>query len=80
MSAKAKPAHNIRRRAVAVTIRNNDSGRAAFCSATPGRSYKQGGQWQDRDRFDGRLLPLAKLPDQPLNWIANAGQAELQTA
>jgi hypothetical protein len=46
-----------------------------------GRSYKQGDQWKETDRFDcDDPLPLAKLLDQAHTWIVNAEQAERQAA
>lgn len=81
MSDKAKPAHKIRHRTLAVTIWKNDSDKGAFYSVIPSRSYKQGDTWKETDRFDcDDLLPLAKLLDQAHSWIVSAEQAERQAA
>lgn len=81
MSDKAKPAHKIRHRALAVTIWKNESDKGVFYSVTPSRSYKQGETWKETDRFDcDDLLPLAKLLDQAHSWIVNAEQVEKQAA
>lgn len=81
MPDKAKPAHKIRHRALTVTIWKNGSDKGAFYSVTSSRSYKQGDQWKETDRFGcDDLLPLAKLLDQAHTWIANAEEAERQAA
>lgn len=81
MSDKAKPAHEIRRRNILVTIWKNDGKNGPFYTATPSRRYKQGEQWQDSDNFgEDDLLLLAKLLDQAHTWMANAEQAERQAA
>lgn len=81
MSDKAKPAHKIRHRALAVTIWKNNSDKGSWYTVTPSRAYKQGEEWKESDRFDGDdLLLLAKLLDRAHTWIVDAEQADRQTA
>jgi hypothetical protein len=81
MTDKAKPAHKIRNRALAVTIWKNSSDKGAWYSVTPSRSYKQGDEWKESDKFDfDDLLPLAKLLDEAHSWILAAEQAERKAA
>jgi hypothetical protein len=81
MTDKPKPAHKIRHRALAVTIWKNDSDKGSWYTVTPSRSYKQGEEWKESDRFDSDdLLPLAKLLDQAHSWIAVAEQSDRQAA
>jgi hypothetical protein len=81
MADKVKPAHKIRHRALTVTIWKNTSDKGSWYSVTPSRSYKQGEEWKESDRFDGDdLLPLAKLLDQAHTWIVSAEQADQKAA
>jgi hypothetical protein len=81
MSDKAKPAHKIRNRTLAVTIWKNDSDKGPWYSVTPSRSYRQGDQWKESDSFgEDDLLPLAKLLDEAHSWIVNAQQADRKAA
>jgi hypothetical protein len=76
-----KPAHKIRNRALTVTIWKNSGEKGSWYSVTASRSYKQGEQWKDSDRFDSDdLLPLAKLLDQAHTWIVNAEQTDQKAA
>jgi hypothetical protein len=81
MSDKAKAAHRIRNRALAVTVWRNDGEKGPWYSVTPSRSFKQGEQWKESDSFgEDDLLPLAKLLDEAHSWIVNAQQAERKAA
>ena len=81
MSAKAKPVHKIRHRALAVTIWKNDTDKGTFYSVTPSRSFKQADTWKETDHFDcDDLLPLARLLDKARTWIVTAEQAGRQSA
>jgi hypothetical protein len=81
MTDKAKPAHKIRSRALAVTIWKNDGDKGPWYSVTPSRSYKQGDQWRESTSFgEDDLLPLAKLLDEAHSWILRAEQAERKAA
>lgn len=77
-----KPAHKLRNRALTVTIWKNISEKGgSWYSVTASRSYKQGDQWKETDRFDGDdLLALSKLLDQAHTWIVNAEQADQKAA
>lgn len=78
MSAKAKPAHQIRHRARAATTGENGSGKGAFSPATPSHVCKQDAERKQIECFDcADLLPPAKL-DQARTWRANAEPAERQ--
>jgi hypothetical protein len=81
MSDKAKPAHKIRHRNIAVTIWKNDGKNGPFYTVTPSRSYKQDDQWKETDRFDcDDLLLLAELSKEAHAWIRNAEQSGRQAA
>ena len=81
MTDKAKPAHKIRNRDIAVTTWKNSKDKRSWYSVTPMRRYKRGDQWKETDRFDFEdLLPLAKLLDEAHSWILAAEQAERQAA
>jgi hypothetical protein len=81
MSDKARPAHRIRHRDIAVTIWKNNSDKGPWYSVTPSRAYKQGEEWKDSDSFGlDDLLLLARLLDEAHGWIRHAEQADRKAA
>jgi hypothetical protein len=70
MTTNAKPAHTIRSGALSVSIWQNSSDKGSWFSVTPSRTYKQGDEWKDTNRFDfDDLMTLAKLIDLAHTWI-----------
>ena len=78
MSDKAKPAHKIQHRGMAVTIWKNESKNGPFYSVNATRSYKQGDEtWKETDSLGADdLLPMAELLRQAFVWIARQQQAD----
>jgi hypothetical protein len=80
MSEKAKPAHKISHRGLAITIWKNDGKNGPWYSVTPSRVYKQDEQWKDRDSFgEDDLLLLAELVnvDHPVAVLGLFGAGDL---
>ena len=81
MSDKAKPAHKISHRGLAITIWKNDGKNGPWYSVTPSRVYKQDEQWKDSDSFgEDDLLLLAEPCKEAHAWIRSAEQAKRQAA
>jgi hypothetical protein len=81
MSDKAKPAHKIRHRGIAVTIWKNSGDKAAWYSVTASRSYKHNEEWKESDSFgEDDLLLLAQLLTEAHGWIRSAEQAGRKAA
>ena len=81
MSDKAKPAHKIRHRGLAVTIWKNAGDNGPWFSVTPSRVYKQGDEWREANSYDTEeVLVLAQLLEEAHQWIRAADQAERQAA
>jgi len=81
MSDKAKPAHKIRHRDIAVTIWKNDGKNGAWYSVITSRRYKHNDEWKESDSFnEDDLLLLAQLLTEAHSWIRSAAQAERKAA
>lgn len=79
MSDKAKPAHKIQHRGIAVTIWKNDGKNGPWYSVTLSRRYKQGEEWKESYSYDeDDLLLLAELAKEAHAWIRQASQAARQ--
>jgi hypothetical protein len=79
MSDKAKPAHKIQHRGIAVAIWKNDGKNGPFYSVTLSRRYKQGEQWKESSSYDeDDLLLLTELLAEAHSWIRGAVQAARQ--
>lgn len=79
MSDKAKPAHKIQHRGLAVTIWKNDGKNGPWYSVTLSRRYKQGEEWKDSSSYDeDDLLLLAELAKEAHIWIRQASQEARQ--
>lgn len=79
MSDKAKPAHKIQHRGIAVAIWKNDGKNGPFYSVTLSRRYKQGEEWKESASYDeDDLLLLTELLAEAHAWIRQAVQAGRQ--
>jgi hypothetical protein len=79
MSDKAKPAHKIQHRGIAVTIWKNEGKNGTFYSVTLSRRYKQGDEWKESYSYDeDDLLLLTDLLTEAHRWIRGAVQAARQ--
>lgn len=79
MSNKAKPAHKIQHRGIAVTLWKNDGKNGPWYSVTLSRRYKQAEEWKDSSSYDeDDLLLLAELAQEAHAWIRQASLAARQ--
>jgi len=75
MSAKAKPAHRMRRHAVVATFSMKGGDKAPLYRVTSSRNHEQGNHRRQTGRFDcGGLFPIK----QALNCMVNADLAQSQ--
>ena len=73
MSDKARPAHKIQHRGIAVTIWKNEGKNGPFYSVTLSRRYKQGDEWKESSSYDeDDLLLLTELLTEAHAWIRQA--------
>jgi hypothetical protein len=81
MADKAKPVHKLRSGAIEVSVWKNEGKNGTWYSVTHRRSYKQGDNWKDSDRYgEDDLLPLAKLLDLAHTWIISQPPGRKQQA
>ncbi len=79
MFDKAKPAHKIQHRGIAVTVWKNEGKNGTFHSVTLSRRYKQGEEWKDSSSYDeDDLLLLGELTKEAHAWIRQASKEARQ--
>jgi hypothetical protein len=78
---RSRPVHKIRAGAVELVIWKNDGEKGPWSSVSAPRSYKQGEEWKQSDRFgQDDLLVLGKLLDMAYSWIWTQQQQAKQQA
>ncbi len=71
----SKPVQKFRDGAIEVSIWENQSEKGVWYNVSHRRSYKQGDEWKDSDRYGADdLLALAKLLDLAHTWIITQQQ------
>ena len=75
MTTNSKPVHKYRVGAIEVAIWKNEGEKGPWFSVSHSRSYKQGDEWKESDRYgEDDLLTLVKLLDMAHSWIITQRQ------